>query len=154
MTNYTSPAPASHPLAVAKHWVAAYRWGKLDVLLSLYDEHATTECHCERISLPFRVNNVALTADGVRLNYQDYEGKSIRMDLRFGPSGKIVHTTWRENPSDNTYSHGHQASRGLGNSMIRSRCRMAMRWSRYGTPPNTSPHCRSASMTPAIGRTR
>ena len=109
MTNFKSPAPASHPLAVAKHWLAAYRWGKLDVLLSLYDEQATTECHYERISLPFRVNDVALTADGVRLNYQDYEGKSLRMDLRFGPSGKIVHTTWRENPSDNSYSHGHQA---------------------------------------------
>jgi len=124
MTNFTSPAPPSHHLAVAKHWLAAYRWGKLDVLLSLYDEHATTECHCERISLPFRVNNVALTADGVRLNYQDYEGKSIRMDLRFGPSGKIVHTTWRENPSDNTYSHGHQT----------------MSWSRQFDDPIPLPH--------------
>jgi hypothetical protein len=108
MTKFKSPE--FNALAVAKHWLAAYRWGKLEALLSLYDEQATTECHYERISLPFRVNDVALTADGVRLDYQDYEDKSLRMDLRFGPSGKIVHTTWRENPSDNfPYSHGHQA---------------------------------------------
>ena len=80
------------PIAVVGNWVDACRWGELNALLNMYDERATLECHCERFSLPFSLNDVALTADGVRLDYQSEEGKPVRMHLRFGPSGNILHT--------------------------------------------------------------
>ena len=81
------------PLVVVGNWLDACRWGELDALLNLYDERATLECDCERLSLAFSLNDVALTADGVRLDYQSYEGKPVRMHFRFGPSGKILHTS-------------------------------------------------------------
>ena len=101
------------PLAVVVDWLDACRWGELDALLNLYDERATLECDCERVSLTgrkwiaaywapkleskavlaFSLNDMALTADGVRLDYQGYEGKPLRMHFRFSPSGKILHTS-------------------------------------------------------------
>ena len=101
------------PLAVVVDWLDACRWGELDALLDLYDERATLQCGCERVSLTgrkwiaaywapkleskavlaFSLNDLALTADGVRLDYQSDEGKPIRMHFRFSPSGKIVHTS-------------------------------------------------------------
>ena len=82
-------------------------------MLHLYDEQATLECDCERVNLTgrkwiaaywapkleskvvlaFSLNDIALTADGVWLDYQGYEGKPLRMHFRFGPSGKILHTS-------------------------------------------------------------
>jgi hypothetical protein len=101
------------PLAVVVDWLDACRWGELDALLNLYDERATLECDCERVSLTgrkwiaaywapkleskavlaFSLNDMALTADGVRLDYQGNEGKPLRMHFRFSPSGKILHTS-------------------------------------------------------------
>ena len=81
------------PLAVVVDWLDACRWGGLDTLLNLYDERATLECDCERFSLACSLNDMALTADGVRLDYQSYEGKPVRMHFRFGTSGKILHTS-------------------------------------------------------------
>ena len=42
------------PLAVIVDWLDACRLGELDVLLDLYDERATLECDCERVSLTGR----------------------------------------------------------------------------------------------------
>ena len=101
------------PLAVVVDWLDACRGRELDALLNLYDERATLECDCEHVSLTgrtwiaaywapkleskavlaFSLNDMALTADGVRVDYKGYEGKPVRMDFRFGPSGKILHTS-------------------------------------------------------------
>ena len=101
------------PLAVVADWLDACRWGELDALLDLYDERATLKCDCERVSLTgrkwiaaywapkleskavlaFSLNDMTLTADGVRVEYQDHEGKPVRMHFHFGPSGKILHTS-------------------------------------------------------------
>ena len=125
------------------------------MLLDLYDEQATTECHCERISLPFSVNDAALTADGVRLDYQDYEGKPLQMDLRFSPSGKIVHTTWRGSPFEIfARAHGHRLmsrSKRFYDPIILpdGRKLLTMR-----DATDTSPRYRRPSMTLPNGRTR
>ena len=111
------PMPTSpdtfDPLAVVADWLDACRWGELDAFVNRYDEQATLECDCERFSLTghkwiaaywapkleskrvlaFSLNGMALTADGVQLDYQSYEGKPVRIDFRFGPSGKILHTS-------------------------------------------------------------
>jgi hypothetical protein len=78
------------PLAVVVDWLDACRWGELDGLLNLYDERATLECNCERVSLTgrkwiaaywapkleskavlaFSLNDMSLTADGVRVDYK------------------------------------------------------------------------------------
>jgi hypothetical protein len=101
------------PRAVIGDWLDACRWGELDALLNLYDERATLECDCEHVSLTgrkriaaywapkleskavlaFSHNDIALTADGVRLDYGSYEGKPVRIHFRFSLSGKIVHTS-------------------------------------------------------------
>jgi limonene-1,2-epoxide hydrolase len=111
------PMPTStdtfDPLVVVAAWLDACRWRELDALLNLYDERATLECDCEHVRLTgrkwiaaywapkleskavlaFSLNAMALTADGVRVEYQDYEGKPLRMDFCFSPSGKILHTS-------------------------------------------------------------
>jgi ketosteroid isomerase-like protein len=42
------------PLAVVVDWLDACRSRELDALLNLYDERATLECDCERVSLTGR----------------------------------------------------------------------------------------------------
>jgi hypothetical protein len=99
------------PLAVVVDWLDACRLGELDVLLDLYDERAALECDCERVSLTgrksiaghqswraqlstaFTLDDIALTGDGVQVDYQNYEGKPIRIHFRFTASGKILHTS-------------------------------------------------------------
>jgi hypothetical protein len=96
------------PLAVVVDWLDACRWGELDALLNLYDERATLECDCERVSLTgrkaiaaywapklesklataFTLDDMTLTGDGVQVDYQSYEGKPVRIYFRFDPSGK------------------------------------------------------------------
>ena len=103
------------PLGVAIDWLDACRSGGLVVLLDLYDDAAILECDCERVSLTgrhaiaaywalkletkqlaaFTLDNMALTDEGVRVDYQSYEGKPVRIHFRFGPSGKILHTRCR-----------------------------------------------------------
>ena len=100
------------PLAVIVDWLDACRSGALKALLDLYDERATLDCHCERVSLAgrnaiaaywapklqatlttaFRLDDITLTPDGVQVDYQNYEGKPVRIHFQFGPSGKIIHT--------------------------------------------------------------
>jgi hypothetical protein len=101
------------PLAVAVDWLDAGRSGDLDALLDLYDERATLECDCEDVMLTgrralsaywepkldylsenaFSLNDMVLTGDGVQVDYQSYQGKPVRIHLRFTPSGKIAHTS-------------------------------------------------------------
>ena len=108
----TSPGTFD-PLAVVSDWLDACRWGELDALLNLYDERVTLECDCEQVRLTgrkwiaaywahkleskavlaFSLNDMSLTADGVQVDYQGYEGRPLRMHFRFSPSGKILHTS-------------------------------------------------------------
>ena len=101
------------PIAVAVDWLDAGKLGDLDGLLDLYDERATLECDCEgvtltgrlslsaywgpklesRLAAAFTIDDMILTSDGVRLDYQNYEGKPVRIFFRFTPSGKIAHTS-------------------------------------------------------------
>jgi len=101
------------PVAVAVDWLDAGKLGDLDGLLDLYDERATLECDCEGVTLTgrealsaywapkldsplegaFALDDMILTDDGLQLDYQNYEGKPVRVLLRFTPSGKIAHTS-------------------------------------------------------------
>jgi hypothetical protein len=111
--SYVAFSDEFDPLVVVAHWLDACRWGELDALLNLYDERATLECDCERVSLTgrkwiavywapkleskvvlaFSLYGMALTADGVQVDYLGYEGNPVRMHFRFSPSGKILHTS-------------------------------------------------------------
>ena len=99
------------PLTLVADWLDACRWRELNTLLDLYDGRATLECDCEqlrltgrkwiaaywapkletKVVLAFSLHEIAMTADGVRVEYLDHEGKPLRMDFRFSPSGKISH---------------------------------------------------------------
>jgi hypothetical protein len=101
------------PIAVAVDWLDAGKLGGLDGFLDLYDERATLECDCEGVVLTgrqalsaywepkldnqlaaaFTLDDMILTGDGVQLDYQNYEGKPVRIHFRFTPSGKIAHTS-------------------------------------------------------------
>jgi len=101
------------PLAVVVDWLDACRSGELNALLDLYDERAILECDCEGVSLTgrksiaaywapkleskappaFTLHDMTLTGDGVQVDYQDDEGKPVRIQFRFNPSGKILHTS-------------------------------------------------------------
>ena len=89
------------PIAVAVDWLDAGKLGDLDGLLDLYDERATLECDCEGVTLTgrealsaywapkldnsleaaFTLDDMILSSDGVRLDYQNYEGKPVRFLL-------------------------------------------------------------------------
>jgi hypothetical protein len=101
------------PLAIVVDWLDACRTGELSALLGLYDERAILECDCERVILAgrksiaaywtpkiesklvsaFTLDDITLTGDGVQVDYQNYEGKPVRIQFRFSPSGKILHTS-------------------------------------------------------------
>ena len=101
------------PIAVAVDWLDAGKLGDLDGLLNLYDERATLECDCEGVTLTgrealsaywapkldnpsesaFALDDMTLTDDGIRIDYQSFEGKPVRIYFRFTPSGKIAHTS-------------------------------------------------------------
>jgi hypothetical protein len=40
-----------------------------------------------------RRSALVLTGDGVRVDYQNYEGKPVSVHFQFGPTGKIIQTT-------------------------------------------------------------
>ena len=106
-----NPQDEFDPLAVAVDWLDAGKLGDLDLLLGLYDEGATLECDCERVVLmgrqslsaywapklesklaaAFTLDNMTPTSDGVQVDYQNCEGKPVRIHFRFTPSGKIAH---------------------------------------------------------------
>jgi hypothetical protein len=112
--NLNRPSDEFDPLAVTIDWLDACRWRDLDRLLDLYDERATLECNCEGVVLTGRrslsaywkpklesklpvafatLGDMTPTGDGAQVNYQNCEGKPVRIHFRFTPSGKIAHTS-------------------------------------------------------------
>lgn len=106
---------ASHfdPVGVVIDWLDAARAGLLPDLLALYDEQAILECRCDspqtltgpaaiaaywRVRLSKRVPNafdledVALDAAGVRLDYRNAFGNEACTYFSFSNVGKILHT--------------------------------------------------------------
>ena len=101
------------PLALVVDWLDNCRLGRIDELLELYDEQATLECDCERVSLTgrkaiaaywapklerrvhstFTLDDMILTDCGVLVDYRGYHGKAVRIHLHLNPSGKILHTS-------------------------------------------------------------
>lgn len=101
------------PLGAVTDWLDACRAGETNALLGLYDDRATLECDCDGVSLTgrkaiaaywepklnsrlasaFILDDMILTGDGVRVDYQNHEGKPVRIHFRFSPVGKIIHTT-------------------------------------------------------------
>ena len=45
------------------------------------------------LEAPFALDDMTLTDDGIRVDYQSFEGKAVRIHFRFTPSGKIAHTS-------------------------------------------------------------
>ena len=101
------------PVATVVDWLDACRNRRIDALLDLYDEAATLECACDgqqsltgraaleaywrprlAVSSPgcFAMDDVAADAEGVTLDYQNHDGKPVRIHFRFDQTGKILHT--------------------------------------------------------------
>jgi hypothetical protein len=111
--NLNEPSDEFDPVAVTIDWLDACRSRDLDRLLDLYDERATLECNCEGVVLTgrqslsaywqlkleskppaaFALGDVTPTGDGVQVDYQNCEGKPVRIHFHFTPSGKIAHTS-------------------------------------------------------------
>ena len=95
-------------IAIVVDWIDACKQGRLDDLLDLYDEAAAVEC-CEggsfqgRAALKwywsqrlaasaadaFEIVALMPEADGVSLDYREYDGKRVRTHFRFTDAGKI-----------------------------------------------------------------
>ena len=100
------------PLAIVVDWLDACRFGDHGALVDMYDERATLECGCDGVTLigraslaaywgpklamasstAFAMDDLTLTADGVCLDYRNYEGTPVRMLFRFTSSGQILYT--------------------------------------------------------------
>jgi hypothetical protein len=106
----------SDPVATVVDWLDACRSRRIHALLELYDEAATLECACDgqqsltgptaleaywrpRLAAPspgsFAMDDVAADAEGVMLDYQNHDGKPVRIHFRFNQKGKILHTRCR-----------------------------------------------------------
>ena len=109
----TNLAEDFDPIAIAVDWLDACRTRDLDALLDLYAQQARLECQCDGLKvhvgraelesywrprlgdfspLAFGLEEIALDADGVVLDYQSYEGKPVRIRFTFDPNGRIMQT--------------------------------------------------------------
>jgi hypothetical protein len=106
----------SDPVATVVDWLDACRNRRISALLDLYDEAATLECACDgqqsltgraaleaywrpRLAAPspgsFAMDDVVADAEGVILDYQNHDGRPVRIHFRFNQTGKIMHTRCR-----------------------------------------------------------
>jgi limonene-1,2-epoxide hydrolase len=99
-------------MAVVVDWLDACRNQNLDQLLEAYAGDARLECACEGISIrgrddlaaywkpklagfapaAFGIEEIIPAADGVRLDYLNFEGKAVRIHFAFDANGKIAQT--------------------------------------------------------------
>ena len=93
-------------------WLDACCSGQLDALLNLCEERATLRCDCDGVDLAgrnslaiywkskleskaasaFTLDDMILTGDEIQVECQSCKGKLVRIQFRFSPSGKILHT--------------------------------------------------------------
>jgi hypothetical protein len=95
-------------VGIVVDWIDACKQRRLDTLLDLYDDAATVECceganfsgrsEMERYWRPrlvnakgdaFAIDALVPEADGVSLDYRDYDGQPMRTHFRFTQAGKI-----------------------------------------------------------------
>ena len=97
------------PIDTIAQWLQACRTQQMEALLNSYDDSATLACSCEgravhgrtelerywrpKLADPttdaFVINSVVADGDSIFLDYQSFEGKTIRIRFRFTESGKI-----------------------------------------------------------------
>jgi len=97
---------------VVVDWLDACRSGQLNALLNLYEERATLICDCDGINLTgrssiaiywkskleskaasaFTLDGMVQTGDEIQVDCQSCKGKPVRVNFRFSPLGKILHT--------------------------------------------------------------
>ena len=97
---------------VVVDWLDACRSGQLNALLNLYEERATLICDCDGINLAgrnsiaiywksklerktasaFTLGGMILAGDEIQVDCQSCKGKPVRVNFRFSPLGKILHT--------------------------------------------------------------
>ena len=97
---------------VVVDWLDACRSGQLNALLNLYEERATLICDCDGINLTgrssiaiywksklerkaasaFTLGGMILAGDEIQVDCQSCKGKPVRVNFRFSPLGKILHT--------------------------------------------------------------
>ena len=90
-------------------WLDACRSRQVDDLLDLHDDGATLVCTCEgkvchgrpeldrywrpkladQVTEAFVIDNLVPDRDDAFLDYQNHEGKAVRVRFRFNESGKI-----------------------------------------------------------------
>jgi len=100
------------PAGVVVDWLDACRAGHLDALLNLYEERATLRCDCDDVDLAglnslatywkskleskaasaFTLDDMILTGDQIQVECQGCKGRPVRIEFRFSPLGKILHT--------------------------------------------------------------
>ena len=101
-------------VAVVVDWLDACRRHELGPLLDLYASDASLECDCDgantyagRAALEsywrprleafspnaFGLEEITPSADGVKLDYLNCEGKPVRIVFTFDASGRILHTS-------------------------------------------------------------
>ena len=98
--------------SVVTDWLDACRAGRLNALLNLYDERPTLICDCDRINLidrssiaiylksklesrvasAFTLNGMTPTGNEIQVDCLGCKGKPVRVQFRFSPMGKILHT--------------------------------------------------------------
>ena len=107
---------AVDPIGTVIDWLDACRRRRISSLLDLYDDAATLECACEgpasltgrealeaywrpKLTNPspgsFSIDDVAAESEGVILDYQNHEGRPVRIHFSFNDAGKILHTRCR-----------------------------------------------------------
>src|SRR5689334_21698821 len=99
-------------VAVVVDWLDACRRRDLAALLDLYGSEGGLDCACDGIAIhgrsaleaywrprldafvptAFGLEEIAPTADGVVLDYSNFEGKPVRIVFNFAPGGKIGKT--------------------------------------------------------------
>ncbi len=98
-------------MAVVVDWLDACRNQDIEGLLDCYADDAGFECACESVALSgrariatywktrlgglgpetFGLEQILPHADGVQLDYLNFEGKPARVVFNFDASGKIAH---------------------------------------------------------------
>jgi hypothetical protein len=111
----TSSRSNFDPIGIVVDWLDACRQGQLPTLVDLYDDEAIIDCcqggtfrgrlGAKRYRRPklahsvtgaFEVDALFPEADGVCLDYRNFNGMPVRTHFTFTHTGKILHTVCDE----------------------------------------------------------